>query len=254
MPNTAPRNFPRIGWHEVSQPAVDNDLFLSVHQRLVDKVPELGVSSPTAKRMLRTVERERGRTGLVDYERNSLEFNQAFFFRNFYKCLLVANQLALSPNFGGGLVDLGCGAGPFALAMHMSTHYSISPVLLLDRSREQLSLAKKVFSAVNSDLPTIIHDSLCTFNLPRTLFRVSSYLLCEGTWYKRPSLTKLNQLIGPSAVIIDYPEVLDVFALYLDQHGYAFLATRCVVRLTDAIKQLIRQDYVKVHFLQISSG
>jgi hypothetical protein len=76
-------------------------IFLRAHERIVRAVPELGASTPLTREIIQRVELQGNRSHPADYKSDSLSFNQAYFFRNFYKCLCVLNIPGVIPPRSG---------------------------------------------------------------------------------------------------------------------------------------------------------
>src|SRR5262249_31920163 len=123
----------------------------SLQPLVFDDLPsEIGIAHrhllPDAKsaRFKRSIQRG-GPRARLDYDRYFIEFNRAFFIRNYLKCIsylrALPERLDLKDQF---VLDIGGGAGPFSLA---ALHYEPSTkAKVLDKSQAQVSLGRKLSS------------------------------------------------------------------------------------------------------------
>jgi hypothetical protein len=94
-------------------------------------------------RSLKTQLSKGAETYKINYENCASEFNQAFFIRNYVKCLLYLQTLPYGIlAMTDSVVDLGGGAGAFSLAArHINSQLG---TLVIDRSKAQISQANNL--------------------------------------------------------------------------------------------------------------
>jgi len=91
----------------------------------------------------------------IDYDRLAVPFAYAYFLENFYKS--ASTFLQEYPPLVRSVVDAGCGSGTTMLAYLAALEESLQEarwkidVLLIDRSRTQLDLARKLFKHVQKE-------------------------------------------------------------------------------------------------------
>jgi hypothetical protein len=222
-------------WTRVEAPPKAADIFLCLYEKTVYAIPELGTSTQSARDIMRRLETFGNRYHPADYESESLAFNQAYFFRNLYKCLCVLN-VPSSMRHGTSIVDLGAGAGEFALAWHACGGDGNGQVLLVDRSAAQLKLADRIFNALEvRPRPTLKRATLFEYTPPNQMLRLVSFVLCESDWYRDPNTNNIRGLIGKGAIIIDYSDVIEELVTNIDLNYYSCVLTKMYVVLEPEI-------------------
>ena len=186
---------------------------------------------------------------------NFLCFDQAYFFRNFFKCLVGVRCLAAAINLSGSerhIIDIGCGAGTFALAAYLLWN-RWDEYILVDKELAQLCYAKKLFEAVEVKNVKFLHaDGLSLIS--RRGFRIASYWLC-GNKNALINATDemLHGLLRDGCGIIDYAENVDAFMSRVQ----AIVGPNRIRRIEantfppDEIAKAIRSARVNVHLLAI---
>src|SRR5262245_53673610 len=125
-----------------------------------------------------------GWTRQVDYDNHAASFNRAFFVRNFLKCHTFAKETRLlDVPQTRKFVDVGGGAGVFALAIRMIAREAKKSIdiSLIDRSPSQLALSAVLSRAIGFAIADASYPSNLTSDttLP-TACRLFSYWFCEN--------------------------------------------------------------------------
>ena len=152
-----------------------------------------------------------GSTPQLDYNSQAASFNKAFFVRNFLKCHTFATATGLLDVLESRrFVDVGGGAGVFALAVRMIARdvHKNTDISLVDRSLAQLefsaTLSKEIgFAIADASYPCNL-TSAATLPVACRLF---SYWFCENSDVLSEDDT-MSDLLRPAAAVIDYPEVV----------------------------------------------
>jgi hypothetical protein len=192
-----------------------------------------------------TISRQ-GKNAIVDYETKALDFNRSYFVRNFIKCLAVArlSEFCFS-DLTGEACDYGSGLGPFALAM--STVYPKLRFSLFDKSEAQIELVK-TFQEIGL-LPSSFTGTLRTVPFTSTRecsVRLFSYFFCENRAIYENKVSLLNT-IGKSAIIVDYPEVVERIYGECITSGYRCTAISSLkLPLGPSLSEPIRQNEISI--------
>ncbi len=144
----------------------------------------------------------------IDYDKYAMEFNNAYFVRNYVKCFLYLGSLPstflLDTN---SVVDLGGGAGPFSLAAKYFNPQLNT--LVVDRSGAQIAYAR-MLSAVwglKHVSNTEIADAL-SLNLDPATMRILSYWVCENNIELTCNAGLRSKIFGNRCIIVDYPHIV----------------------------------------------
>lgn len=141
-------------------------------------------------------------------------FNQAYFERNLLKCLIAIHRFR-NIFRNAPIRDIGCGAGPATVAWLVATKPSLHQLATstcIDRSKHQLSIAKKIIQAVSgtAKLPSF-HESAQTFGKRETSsVTLMSFYLCEALSEGIPARTILSTC-SKEIIAVDYREILAEF-------------------------------------------
>jgi hypothetical protein len=144
----------------------------------------------------------------IDYDTLAIDFNQAYFTRNYLKCLHYLRSFSNNPlAIESRVFDLGGGAGPFSLA---ARHYNPQlETILIDRSSAQVLLARTL--SLRGGLRHV--DQTCkmdilTEDLDDTPLRIASYWACENSsgLIQAPSLARVA--LGKRCIVLDYPHIV----------------------------------------------
>jgi hypothetical protein len=214
--------------------------------------PELFQLDTHANELRRRVEgQEDPHDHAIDHDRDASSFNRAFFFRNLCKALFAADWFSrIEYSFNGPIYDVGAGAGTFAIAWKLTHPASPSPLILIDRSREQLRLAAEYTRALGlSDLqfrPGVYPLDAA----PGSGLRLCSYVLCEQDMTDRRTRDAwLHSFEGSQSLIVDYPSVLDTIAHSLP--GRVFTRHSSEVSLPAGLATLVGQRTISVNAMLI---
>ena len=148
---------------------------------------------------------------VIDYENQALAFNKAYFFKNLYKTLVVLENASVdfSTHRYLSLIDVGAGAGTFTIAWHAIFGALEYPVTLLDKSTEQLAIAKRILDILKIDKTCFKTEYFIPTSITDVNFRLFSYWFCE-----QPDLvfasenTYFKNILGANGIILDYSEVI----------------------------------------------
>lgn len=155
----------------------------------------------------------------IDYESCAPAFNQAFFLRNYLKCIFYLRSLP--PNILASvtsIVDLGGGAGPFSLAArHINPQIN---TLVVDKSRAQLSQANRL--SVTHGLGHIsntAHTDMVHLRIEPNITRVLSYSVCENFHRLAFDPALRSTVFGNRCIIVDYPRIVSETAFIASNFG-----------------------------------
>lgn len=190
-------------------PRIDTS-FAQAVEILRRRMPELFVPDADVDHV-RTTFRKHGRSAsrFIDYDRYALGFNRAYFFKNLYKCLTVLSHTQLDLPQVASILDIGAGGGVFSTAWRLLFPSSPVRTLLIDKSPQQLRIAKHVTAALQ--LPSVTcrvgvypEDFECFEGL-----RLFSYWFCEQIPGSGDAILPQSEAwLGEQNLIIDYEDVL----------------------------------------------
>jgi len=238
-------------WEQIALNELPDSIFVAVHEEIIRDLPDLGNLTENAKRLRYRIELAGIRSRPVDYDLESLSFNQAFFFRNFYKCLclLSADRTSLASDF---VADLGAGAGPFALAATLMRGVEFQRLIIIDQSHSQLSLARSIFSTKGIRGVNLKNASLFEAAPPAEYHRISSYWLCDSEFLGNYSDIKNHLLIGHGALLLDYPDILEAVVASLDRSAFECRLLSLSVRPGHAVRSILEKDDVSIYGLSVT--
>lgn len=242
-------------WRKLERTAIEwkrppDHIFMTAYAGVTRRVPEVTRIGEDVKQIRHRIEQEGQRKCSVDYEQESLAFNQAYFFRNFYKCLCLLAFEGIPPS-AKYLADLGAGAGPFALAAGLVCRKQFKRVTMIDESAAQLSLGRNIYDEEALSYVKLINARLFGFVPPQEFFRIASFWLCETELFRSPSLWEMCALSGPGALIIDYRDVLEELASSLDHSPFRYRLISLSVVPTLEVASKLEKDNVTIHGLRI---
>lgn len=187
----------------------------------------------------------------IGYDRDALEYNRAFFLRNAVKCLTVSQTLLDDPDRvrGSAVLDVGGGVGTFALSV--SERRQWSDRLVIDRSPAQIALGRRIVGAASRDrdMRWAVSDDVppAWSNEPVALF---SYSLCESPRLLSSALERGWR----TALVVDYPAVIDHCAAFASLVGARFVRTRASVALCSKLADAVGQTNVTVNGAMLVCG
>lgn len=161
----------------------------------------------------------------IDYERHNLAFNRAFFFKNLYKNLIALSYLrsqGLITNGRAQVIDVGSGAGPFSIAWSLLIAAHDDYIKLIDTSKGQLSLAKRVAEILNLKQRSFF-QTFFPHNFGQLCgLRLMSYWFCEkdNLAFVKDNKT-CQKVIGEGAIVTDYSYIINELELDLS-NKYVF--------------------------------
>ena len=171
------------------------------------KLDRIFGQTKSSRNLASLVERERDNLQ-IDYEVQAVEFNRAYFMRNYLKCLHYLRSFATNPiAIEDHVLDLGGGAGPFSLAArHCSPQLE---TILIDRSPSQLRLAADLSGSAGLHHVSRTRDlDVLASRLDESLMRIASYWVCENRSGLRQSPNVALSALGKRCIVLDYPHVV----------------------------------------------
>jgi hypothetical protein len=192
-----------------------------------------------------------GPASQISYDRDVLEYNRTFFLRNAVKCLTASRILIDDRDKvrNGAVIDVGGGVGTFALST--SERWRWSDRLVIDRSSAQIALGRRLVGAASwdRDMRWAVSDDLplAWSTRPVALF---SFSLCESPNLLRTALARGWR----TALVVDYPEIIDRCAAVASQARARFVRTRASVALCSELADLVGQTKVSVDGAMLVCG
>lgn len=182
------------------------------------------------------------------------DFNKSFLVRNYLKCSYVLHVLrsVIDVSASEHVVDIGCGAAPFAYALGSSIGRGLR-IDLIDKSEKQLAAATKLLRSIPCSFDTRpVLDNVRSLSDQRFScgFVLSSYALCE----LELGGVQIEHLLGAAKMlIVDYDRIID--RMYASAKSAGRLALRGIAKLSvdEALKPFISQDVIRVSYLFIRS-
>ncbi len=186
---------------------------------------------------------QRGRLSTIDYDHRSLEFNQAFFVKNFLKCFFYIEYLKNVVGFDySQAVDLGAGSGAFSFAAKF-----INPdikILMLEKNCKQVQIGNglsEIFG-FQRDLSYRVCDVYKESVSPQ-LPRFISFFACESS----KSASQFMPLLGSVAHIVDYPEVMRSRIIEQKSNGGEYSNYVCFQKaVPDCLQALVGQKLITI--------
>jgi len=172
----------------------------------------------------------------VNYSKESLAFNQAYFLKNLYKCLIALtyldqyNLLQKQP-----ICDIGCGGGCFTLAYQLV--FGRVDANLIDKSSSQLAIAKQICTDFNV--------SFCNCDLSSDILNNQNLNLYSYSLGEQSDIKNTN--LGDNLLLIDYPEVIESF-VQCNKDNYMFFCCKCSTILDESSSGLIHENNLEVNF------
>lgn len=239
---------PLPAWQPFGFSTRPDEIFLSTAANLSKFLPEVVEINDRVRGLKRLVKHQENVR--FDYNRDAMVFNQAYFLRNFYKCLcLLSSPDVLIP--GDNIVDIGSGAGPFSLAAHLTYYHNcFKQVILIDSSTTQLLIAHQIFEVMKVPLTDLRANRLPQCLLPSDFYRLASYWLCEQD-YTHFKNEDRRILFGQGILFIDYPNVLEEFIATLDLNIHSCRLLFNSVQLAPDVARVLEKENVTVHGLAI---
>ena len=180
----------------------------------------------------------------INYDKYWRAFNKNFFLKNLYKAFITIAYLQshgfIAPNTDLPIIDVGCGAGVFAIAWMKLFSECISTSIFIDRNRFQLELARQIaiifkarqFEFYNASFPDEF-DQLHGI-------RLFSYWFCEqediGALFED---TNSSKVVGEGALVIDYRYIIDRLQNVITPK---YIFTRWAIRVEDSPKILFENN------------
>jgi hypothetical protein len=184
----------------------------------------------------------------LDYEVWSDAFNRAFLFKNLFKSLIAVDQFLNRLRKDTLAVDVGTGAGVFALAFASSRPRGVaSSVCLVDSSLRQLHLAAQLLPTSALRKWRAVHAEYEFTEFAPERLRLFSYWFCEQRIERSlgPS-ANWPRLMGHRGVIVDYKEVVGTVQS-LTSADYDWQVIENTTRLLERHSRLIRDNAITTH-------
>lgn len=224
-----------------------DSIFLDAAERLSRYLPGFLEPTEASIRFRTRIEHQPWHSHRINYNYEANEFNQAFFLKNFYKCLLVSMYTgAAACHRPVKVVDIGAGAGTFSIAWQLLRGQD--NILLVDTSEHQLCLATRFAEALG--LPD--RRSLCSEFPAGTAaaqrLRLASYWFCEQNLDAiTTDREAFEAIIGPGTIVVDYSEVIDRIFAAFPAHYDVVGRWRVTAPLTGEMARLIGESSIRVY-------
>jgi len=152
----------------------------------------------------------------LDYGNEAIfsNFDTAYFYRNFLKCLIAAHHLQTAfPDLLDAplVIDIGCGVGTFGIACWLMHSFPQAEFVLLDQHKYQLHVARYLVDSLRAPKFSFIrNNAFREFGQPG--LRVSSYwLCCNRDSVLNKGDAELAMLLRDGLVLIDYKTNIEAF-------------------------------------------
>ena len=184
----------------------------------------------------------------LKYEKYALAFNQAFFFKNFYKSLVALSHLK-KEGFETDLpvIDVGCGAGVFSIAWNIVFGINKNHIALIDKSKAQLTFAKKIAQILNFNKVEFCHGSFLEDFSTMNGLRLFSYWFCEQDISRLNDPKTLENIVGDGAIFIDYRMVINSLQSIFANEEYSLYRFDLGVRPRPHTCSLLKEENINVH-------
>lgn len=150
---------------------------------------------------------------LLNYDLIALVFNQEYFIKNYTKNLLLLTLIQEAGyDLKGDLFDVGCGATPGGIAF---SHYlkllgQASPnIMLLDKSKSQLKLAKRFCSQNNVKIKKIFRHPFSFTQKQYDSLVLFSYFICEQDHSFITKLLYNREIFKNGFIVLDYQKTIE---------------------------------------------
>lgn len=198
------------------------DLLPEVLVTLESKVDFLLKQSAEADRVIQRIRLHKDRKGII-YPLEYIGFNQAYFLVNLLKCMTILDSLQdhiLPRKMGQGCVlDVGCGAAPFAIAWCVMQAAHCDSFILLDKSKEQLALARSTVPLFANDRALFINGEVSGFSFEKASVVLASYFFCEQNRAENILSVLKNICYNvPEVIVVDYEDVIELICRLVVEH------------------------------------
>lgn len=188
-----------------------NSTFFRVASQLNERYPDLLETDEESRCLQNSTEQHRHIFGKpIEYRKNALAFNRAFFLRNLYKDLVAVSWYRSNhapPT--AQIEDIGSGAGTFAIAWKTMEPSTKQLIVLIDKSPEQLAIARRCFQSLGLGRATFRTIRYPYSDRPPEALGLFSYLFCESSRSKSSNQEFVYALHNRHSLIVDYPEILN---------------------------------------------
>lgn len=182
----------------------------------------------------------------IDYELHALEFNQAYWLRNFIKCLAISRLASNEIQAQSRFIDVGGGTGPFAAAA--AEIAKDARITINDSSKEQEKLFKELrrHNLINQRITFRSQRVNLNFLTRNKTPRLFSYVLCENQELLATQ-AQVRNVIGELAVVVDYWQIIERIAEVSFSVGlHAKIISRIEIPLGNRLARVIGQDTITV--------
>jgi len=195
----------------------------------------------------------------LDYQNEAtfLLFDQAYFYRNFLKCLLAAHCIQDSfPDIQDTqtVVDVGCGVGTFAIACQLMHTFPRAQFVLSDQYELQCDLATKLFSALQLRSFTV-RQANAFQQFGRRGLRIASYWLCGNRrGVVERSNDELRQVLRDGMILIDYERNIEDFSKRIDFLQPRLLPLKITAPVSPEVARFVGSRDLTVHVLGVDAA
>ncbi len=216
--------------------------FVADLERIRDRLPELAYCR-AAHEEIKTRLRQSVALGQDFYESEAVNFNKAYFAKNYLKALLAVSYFRCRGLFAdsAGLIDLGAGAGPATIAAVRAG--LSSERVMIDSSHSQSDISSQLCTALSISSRPIRGDALQVIQAFPNATKLVSYWLCEQS---STGAELIRNVAGRSALFIDYPRYLDRVREALS-HSHVIYSIDHRFHLPSALQRELNAKSIRVH-------
>ena len=150
---------------------------------------------------------------LLNYDLIALLFNQEYFMKNYTKNLLLLTLIQEAGyDLKGNLLDVGCGATPGGIAFsHYLKLIGQEPpnIMLLDKSKNQLRLAKRFCVQNDVNITRILRRSFSFKQKQYDSLVLFSYFICEQDYSFITKLLRNRESFKNGFIVLDYQKTIE---------------------------------------------
>ncbi|WP_269714141.1 methyltransferase domain-containing protein [Caulobacter sp. NIBR2454] len=169
-------------------------------------------------------------------------FAKRYFFKNVVKCAIASHLFNSEFREVRRVIDLGTGPGTFlfSFAASLKNHEFVG----IDRSRNALSLASKLFSVARMQPPLMVQASLPSGVVSGGRFFTASYLLTEFAEYDLMEFIAFAiRRTDAQFLIVDYPHVISEIAAHIE--GVRPCAVQSIsLNLPESLSEKVGDDHI----------
>lgn len=229
-------------------------IYTKVEKALVDDITFSNKS--LSKNIVKVIYKKFGKyiKKRLNYDLFATGFNQAFFYKNLLKCLVVTEYFVFNgPASCDVILDAGSGAAPASIA-YSELRKRIAPgcgavnVRLVDKSQKQLLIAKRLLAHLDIPVQSCINDSFRIDDVAPNEIVVFSYFICEQGRSFATKLFKNRERFKGGFLIIDYQYVIERVKKAFSQFGkmqVQFLSAQ--IEIPENLRKTFGEDRLVVH-------